>query len=151
VAARLLIIVVALVLALPAALFAASMMTVSLDVSAASYVRMLVVFVPLALIAGAWVAHQQSILLEKEAATFIFTRYAMPKRERVRYESVSQATYVPGKLRGDNRPRPLLEFSLRSGRTFWIPLAIYQKRQIEELLTRLREHGVDLRTATRPS
>lgn len=140
--ARLLIVGVCLVAAQPIALLASSIVTLSEHVSARSYLVALIFFVPLALGLAVWIVRHQCIRVDASSVMFVFTRYAVPRIRRIVYTDVSVATYLGGVIGVDNRPRPRIEFSTKSGERFWVPLSIYTRKQIKELMAALEARGV---------
>jgi hypothetical protein len=140
--ARLLIFGVCLVAAQPIALVASSIVTWSEHVSARSYLVALIFFAPLAIGLAVWIVRHQSIRIDASSVIFVFTRYAVPRIRRIVYTDVSVATYVGGVIGVDNRPRPLIEFSTKSGEKLWVPLSIYTRKQIQDLMAALEARGV---------
>jgi hypothetical protein len=111
-------------------------------ISARAYVLTLAAVVPIALGAAYWITTCQYIVVGEHRAVFGFTRYALPRVKRVEYRNVSEAKFEGGIVGLDNRPRPLLVFALKTGERFWIPLAIYTKAQVDEVIASLRKRGI---------
>jgi hypothetical protein len=137
-----LIIGVCIVAAQPIALVASSMVAWSAHVSARRYLVALVFFVPLAIGLAFWIVRHQCIRIDASSAVFVFTRYAVPRIRKIVYTDVVVATYLAGVIGIDNRPRPLIEFSTKTGERFWVPLSIYTRQQIQDLMAALEAHGI---------
>lgn len=43
----------------------------------------------------------------------------------------------------DGRPRPVFEFDLKDGSSFWVPLPAYTIKQIREMLDDLAQRGLE--------
>lgn len=80
-----------------------------------------------------WMYRKQTINMDMTKAIFRFTRYLVPKRHEIEFADVKFYKFVPGTLATDGRPRPYLEFEMKSGKSFWVPLPVYTNRQIAEM------------------
>jgi hypothetical protein len=135
---------VAVAVAFPIALVFADLLVGPDGVPRSLYGIVVGIATPIALLAGLAIARYHVITIDQHEAIFAFTRYALPKTKRAAYREILDARYIPGIFGFDNRPRPLFEFELRSGESFWIPLSVYQNRQINEMLEALRARGINL-------
>jgi hypothetical protein len=119
----------------------------SFVVPADTYWNALLITGPISIGIGAWAVKYHLICIDEHGILFKFTRYGIPKKMEVQFCDVKGAVYFPGILSLDGRPRPLIEFSLRSGESFWIPFSIYSKTTIEDIQNALISRGVNMDTS----
>lgn len=142
--ARVLIYAVCLVLAQPAALLAASLLTWSEHVATSNYLAAMAFFAPASIVLAFWIVRHQFIRIDDTFAVFAFTRYAIPRTRRVDYADVTVAQFVGGVIGLDNRPRPLMAFSTKRGEQLWVPLSTYTRKQIQDLMAALEVRGLKI-------
>jgi hypothetical protein len=131
-----------LLAAQPIALITTGILTWSEKISATAYWVTLIFFAPLAIGLALWILKHQFIQVEASYVIFSFTRYTIPQLRKITYENVAAMKYAGGLIGVDNRPRPLLEFWTKTDEQFCVPLSIYTRAQIQDLIQTLEKRGL---------
>lgn len=144
-----LLVLIALALSLPAAIAVAVVIEGRETVSAMVFSRVLVFVGPVSIVIAVSMYRQHIIRLGDGIAEFAFTRFCLPRTVALSKETVRIATLERGILALDGRPRPIVEYELRTGERGWIPFAIYRGKTIDALMADLKAMGI--RIVERPS
>lgn len=132
---------VAVLISLPASVFLAAILAGTDVASGEQVLRTLVFVAPVAVAVALWIFNQHAVWIHDGVARFSYTRYGIPRRSELRKDDLVCARYVGGPFALDGRPRPLVEYELRSGRRGWLPFPLYSRKQIREVLGVMRANG----------
>lgn len=92
-----------------------------------------------------WFVRRQWIDVKDDGIAFSFTRYAIPKAHEAKYRDIHDVVFHDGGFSVDGKPRPYIQFDLKDGSDFWVPLPIFGRRDLSLMLDYIREKGVPLK------
>jgi hypothetical protein len=140
--AKLLVFVTCLLIAQPVAIVVGGIMTWSEHVSASVYLMSLMIVIPASMALAGWILSNESVQIASRFAVFAFTRYGLRRKRNIEYANISTAEFIDGLIGTDGRPRPLFVFTQESGEQCWVPLSIYTRQQVRDIVKALEARGV---------
>jgi hypothetical protein len=141
-AASALLYVLAVVLAFPIGNFVASILFWENLPSQAHFVAGLSVALTLALLFATNIVRYQRIQVTPTELRARFTRYGVRRALDAKFSEIDHVLFLPGLYGFDGHPRPLLEVYGVQRSMGWVPLPLYENRQIGLVLAALRAGGV---------
>lgn len=148
-AASILMAAIALALSLPISLVLAALFVDSDIVSSRQLFYALVIVGPAAMAISIWLSKFHRILIRNGVAAFFYTRYGIPRHVEISKDDLLRAVYVDGMLSVDGRPRPLIEYEMRSGASGWVPFTLYSRSVIREAIHAMLENGLHVENGPR--